>query len=134
MKRIVIDSSFYVALVYSSDSHHLLAQKLVKQLTPREYMQMTTEDFLKETLTVISQRVGRETSIAFYNALVTNTQIVSINPMQFQQGLSLFLAPSLNKDISLVDCIASVIYRDAGAYALITFDPHFKTFKLKTIP
>lgn len=134
MKRILIDSSFYIALIYSSDSNHRKAQKLVRELSPNVYTQMTTEDFLKETLTIISQRVDRAESIAFYNALITNTQIISITPAQFQQGLSLFLTSTLNKNISLIDCIASVIYHDIGAYAMVTFDPHFKTMKVNTLP
>ena len=134
MRRILIDSSFYVALIYSQDVNHLKAQKMVNRFPPDEYTQLTTEDFLKETLTVLSQRVDKEASIEFYNALVTNTQIVSVTPTQFQQGLSLFLTPRLNKDISLIDCIASVIYHDIGAHALVTFDAHFKTLRLDTLP
>lgn len=134
MKTVLIDSSFYIALVYTNDTNHLKAKKLVPDLAPTKYTQLTTEDFLKETLTTISQRVGKAVSIDFYNALTTNTQIISVTPAHFHEGLQTFLEPNLNKNISLVDCIASIVCRDIRADAIVTFDSHFRRLKLKTIP
>ncbi len=134
MKTVLIDSSFYIGLVYPEDSNHNRANALVAKLSPSVYIQVTTEDFLKETLTTISQRAGKAASIDFYEALITNTKVVSITPGQFQKGLELFLEPKRNKDISLIDCIGTVVYGEIEADAIVTFDKHFKSLKLHVIP
>lgn len=134
MKTVLIDSSFYIALVYTSDTNHLKAKKLVPDLAPPKYTQVTTEDFLKETLTTISQRAGKTASIDFYKALMTNTQMIAVTPTHFREGLQVFLHPNLNKDISLIDCIAAAVYQDIHADVIVTFDRHFKSLQVKTLP
>ena len=131
MTPLIIDSSFYISLVYPQDSNHPQAKKIYRRLIADRYRQITTEDFLKESLTHLSQRVGRNIAIMFYQELITNTQVISIATDYFQQGLKLFLNPKLNKDISLVDCIAAVVHKDIANSVVLTFDPHFKSLGCK---
>lgn len=131
MTRLIIDSSFYVSLVIDGDVNHLRALVAAKKITG---MKFTTEDFLKETLTVVSQRQGKFAAEVFYKYVITDTEILPVTTELFYAGLAKFLNPKLNKNASLVDCIGAAIYEDIRADAVATFDVHFKSLGVKVIP
>jgi len=133
MIKILVDSSFYIASLLPEDSNHESVKKIVQNLN-KERSEITTEDFLKEALTIISQRLGRKTAIDFYERLLETTYIAQITSEHFQKGLSIFLDPALNKNISLIDCIASIVYNEIGVDVILTFDRHFQKLDLKVIP
>src|SRR3990167_3179846 len=97
---VLSDTSFYISLSFEHDSNHKKAQKIIAGLKDK----VTTEDILKETLTLISQRKGKTASIRFYNYLQEDTEIFPVEDKHFGHALQIFLDPKLNKDISVVDC------------------------------
>lgn len=131
MTRLIIDSSFYLALAIDSDTNHLRALIAAKKITGTKF---TTEDFLKETLTVVSQRQGKLAAEVFYKYVITDTEILPVTTELFYAGLEIFLNPKLNKNVSLIDCIGAAVYEDIRADAIATFDGHFKALGVKVIP
>lgn len=131
MTRLIIDSSFYLALAIDSDTNHLRALIAAKKISGAK---ITTEDFLKETLTVISQRQGKQAAGVFYQYVISDTEILPITTELFYIGLEKFLSPKLNKNISLIDCIGAAVYEDIRADAIASFDDHFKLLGLKVAP
>lgn len=125
---ILVDTSYYISYLIETDSNyntaHTLANKINLPLT-------TTEDVIKESLTVISQRKGKSASISFYQDLVSATKVITPTTADFQTGLKIFLDKNLQKDISLIDCIISAIYKRTRASAILTFDPHFTSLGCK---
>lgn len=127
---ILIDSSIYIALAVDIDYDHQRAVALVPKLAVEK---CTSEDFVKETLTVISQRQGKAASIRFFQYLSQDTAVLPVTTERFHMGLELFLNPKINKDISLIDCIATAIYREIGAETFVTFDTHFRSLGLNIV-
>ena len=127
---IMIDSSFYVALAFISDTNHLAAVKLSGKIRSKK---ATTEDILKETLTLVSQRKGKAGAIQFYENIVADTEVIPVATDQFHDGLTIFLNPTLQKDISLIDCITVAISKKLKIKHILSFDRHFKNFGMAII-
>lgn len=130
--KILIDSSFYISLLYPPDANYSRAQTLFPAY--KRYVKSTTEDFVKETLTTISQRLGKQQAIKTYESIRKNTDVIHITPDYFDAGLHVFLQPHLQKDISLIDCIGAAVCEGIGADAILTFDRHFRSMGVKVIP
>ena len=131
MPKVIIDSSFYVSLAIDGDINHLRAHLAAKKITGAK---ITTEDFLKETLTVVSQRQGKQAAGIFYQYVISDTEILPVTTELFYIGLKKFLSPKLNKNISLIDCIGAAVYEDIRADAIASFDGHFKLLGMKVVP
>lgn len=130
--NVLIDSSFYISFAYWNDSNHQRALTFYPKY--KAFQKLTTEDFLKETLTTISQRLGKKASIELYDLIAQDTEVISISSTHFQAGLHLFLDPKRQKDISLIDCIAVAVVEDIGTDAILAFDRHFSSLGLKILP
>lgn len=125
------DSSFFIAVALSSDGHHAKAVNALSQI-PKPLI--TSEDVVKETLTIISQRLGKQKCIEFFKRVLATTKILPITSDRFHRGLEIFLRADLQKDISLIDCITATIAAEIGVKTILTFDRHFKTFGITVQP
>ena len=128
---IFADSSFYIAIAISTDPHHSKASEFA---TIVKNQVCTSEDVLKETLTIVSQRLGKAQSIEFYDTLLPTTEIIPVTQNRYDIGLDLFLNPKLQKDISLIDCTTAAICNELKIKRILTFDPHFKSLNLTPLP
>ncbi len=128
---IFIDASFYISLSLYTDTNHKKAVRIAPYIKQQK---ITSEDILKETLTVISQRQGKSTSMKVSNEIASDTKILPVTSTRFHSGLELFTEKDLQKDISLIDCISAAICHELKIKQILTFDPHFRSFGLKTLP
>lgn len=133
MIRLLVDTSFFVALALPSDPNHIPARKLFKTIFAKRNYVDTTEDFIKETLTIVSQRAGKAIAMDFYRLIETVTRIIPVTSKYYQAGLEIFLNPKLNKNVSLIDCVGAAVYEDIRADAIATFDDHFKALGVKVV-
>lgn len=120
-----------MSLAIETDTNHLRAHLAAKKITGTKF---TTEDFLKESLTVVSQRQGKQAAGIFFEYVISDTEILPVTTKLFHIGLEKFLDPKLNKNISLIDYIGAAIYEESQADAIASFDDHFKLLGLKVIP
>ena len=128
---IFVDSSFIISLLLETDPNHIKAKKIWdKTDTEKIY----SEDILKEVLTVVSQRKGRLFAIDAFDDLSIDQVILPVTTTRFQAGLKLFLNPSLQKDISLIDCITTAICKELKIRRILAFDNHFRFLGLNPIP
>lgn len=127
---IFVDTSFLVALFWDIDPNTKEALNLWSKVDPEK---IVSEDILKETLTVLSQRIGRDGAIAAYGKIVEELTVLPVHSDRYQSGLKLFLNPKLQKDISLIDCISAAICRELRIKQILSFDNHFKSLGLKII-
>lgn len=122
---IFIDTSFYIAIALSTDSNH---KKALAQLGKVEEDTVTSEDVIKETLTIISQRLGKTASQDFYTEIRAVSTIVPVTSEHYLAGLTQFLSSKTPKDISVIDCTSMAICTHLGIKKILTFDKHFRTF------
>lgn len=127
----LVDSSLFIAFTLDTDLNH---QKAARSFHPSLKTTCTTEDIIKETLTVISQRKGRLFAIEFFQGISQDIAILPVGTTRFQAGLQLFLNPKLQKDISLIDCTTAAICKELRIQRILSFDPHFRAFGLTIVP
>jgi predicted nucleic acid-binding protein len=129
---ILIDSSFLISHSLESDRNYERAHKIFASLPEEE--QAVTEDILKETLTVISQRRGREYCIKLYEQSSIKFTVLPVSSDDFQAGLKLFLNPKLQKNVSVIDCVSAAICHKLGIKRILSFDSDFQLLGLKVVP
>lgn len=125
-----IDASFFIAFAIDTDPNH---RKALANVSIKENP-VTSEDVMKETLTVISQRKGKKFCIDFFDGISENIVILPVSSQRYQEGLKNFLDLQLQKDISLIDCISAAICKELKIKKILTFDRQFRSFGLTVIP
>lgn len=128
---IVIDTSFFITLFLAKDPHAFKAEALYPTIQEEK---VVTEDILKETLTIVSQRVGKAGSIDAYRRIAGDCTILPVSPDRFAAGLTRFLDPKTPKDISLIDCITAAVCHELGTKRILSFDRHFQRLGLSIAP
>lgn len=127
-KRIVIDTSAFLALGDESDRHHEEAVLFRDQeLLPHNYELITTSYILDETLTLIRNRLGIPASIDF-SKKIRQSQIVrvlSVSKETEEKALDLFERYD-DKTFSFTDCVSFVVMQGMGIQAAFAFDQHFE--------
>mgnify|MGYP001617787005 CR=1 FL=1 len=128
---IFVDTSFLVSFAIDKDPNH--ARALAMGRIPSQHLQ-STEDIMKETLTIISQRKGKQFCREFYQNISGYLTIIPITTVRYAAGLARFLDPKTPKDISLIDTITAVVCHELGIRRILSFDRHFGLLGLTVIP
>lgn len=124
MSAVFADTSFYVALVNSSDQLHSVA----RELAARSYSQIVTTDYvvveLGNFLRYPSQRtlfleLERELRVDEMFTIVAGADALQ------RRGIDLY-ANRPDKHWSLTDCISFVVMKDYGITEALTADRHFE--------
>lgn len=129
---IFFDTNAYVALSDQEDSTYHKAHRLMESLKHKNFIPITSSHIVSESLTVVSQKVGKGQALKFFDDLQNSeTETIFVDPIIHNQALELF--PKIkSKNVSFVDATSFVIMKNRGIKVAFTFDQHFKTqgFKL----
>lgn len=128
---IFIDTSFFVAFALDSDLNH---SRAITRSPQSHDHPVTSEDVMKETLTIVSQRKGKEFCIEFFHGIEEIVDILPVSSERYEAGLAFFLSPKLQKDISLIDCISTAICKESKIKRILSFDRHFRSLGLIVRP
>lgn len=123
-----VDTSFLVSFAIDKDPNH--ARALTVGLEPAENLQ-SSEDIMKETLTIISQRKGKQFCREFFQDVSSLLTILPITTVRYATGLTRFLDPKTPKDISLIDCITAEVCKEFKIKRILSFDRHFRALGLQ---
>lgn len=122
MKKVFVDTSAYYALLNDTDPHHFKAKQYTKDLVANY---ITSQASLSELLTLGSQRVDREDTIAFVKKIIrSGTQIILESEELVQSTWDIF-EKVIQKDVSWVDCYSVAIMKKYHIPEIFTFDKHF---------
>jgi len=125
MDRVILDTSYCVALLNRRDQLHARAIALSQRLASN--WMLTSEMVLTELLNGCSDDPQlRETATTTVQAL-RRTQEVTIVPQTpelFERAFQKYVGMS-DKGWSLTDCASFIIMEDAGLTAALTHDHHF---------
>jgi predicted nucleic acid-binding protein len=124
MKRIFVDTAYFVALVRKRDQLHRQATEF-QENPPGELL--TTEWVLTETADSLAEPPTREEFIRVFDRLRMRKDvvIVQVSHEHFLQGCELY-AKRNDKHWSLTDCISFVVMREHRIDAALTSDIHFE--------
>jgi uncharacterized protein len=120
---VFVDSNFFIALFNPSDSQHKKAKELAKHLDNTPHQLLTSNLIFLEIVTVLSQKAGRQRSIAWGNKLAQsqNLHIIHIDEHLHRKTWDIFQSIT-NKNMSFVDCSALATMRHYEIKKLLTFD------------
>jgi predicted nucleic acid-binding protein len=88
---------------------------------------VTTEWVLMELADALSAPTARSTTVAFLQAVRTDTlfDVIGYDPTMYRAGFDLFAARA-DKAWSLTDCISFAVMTDRGLSEALTADHHFE--------
>lgn len=136
MKRVFVDTHFWVAIARPNDPWKMAAKSAHAQLGS-EMQLVTSEEVLTEFLTALRVTPHRQLAVRFYHALLANPtiQILPQSHATFTQGMALYEARP-DKEYSLVDCISMQTMREQKLQDVLTHDHHFSQegFKVLIVP
>lgn len=124
MKTVFADTSYYVALVNSSDQHHHAAYDYTKGFRGAS---LTTAWVLTELGNFLSRAANRSLFLALLNDLREDEHVTILPPTEelFNRGVDLY-AQRLDKDWSLTDCISFIVMEEHRLHDSLTVDHHFE--------
>jgi predicted nucleic acid-binding protein len=120
---VFLDSNFLIAIFNNSDSNHKKAQQLAYSMAELDSKLYISNYILLEVLTVLSQRINRETAIDVKTRLLNgrNLELVHINEELSNLSLE-FFEEIKAKNMSVVDCSILAVLNYVGIKQLLTFD------------
>lgn len=128
ISNVFFDTSFYVAINNPSDSLHNKAKKVLQHLGTIDHSSFSSNFVFLEAVTVISQKIGRNVAINFYEKAIQSVREIKINADLEKQTWEVFKSIE-NKDISYVDCSILAVIEEFKIDTLATFDKHFDAFQ-----
>lgn len=131
--KILVDSSYFISLFWPKDNNFPKANALATFLA-NKHDWYTSQDILKETLTVLSQRIGKEKTHIAYNQIGREMLVLSISEEIFDQALEVFFTTGIPKDVSVIDCASVILLKKHNLNAILTFDHHFRSLGVRVIP
>jgi predicted nucleic acid-binding protein len=135
VRRVFVDTFFWVALADRRDAHHQQARALRQRL--RSAQLFTTDEVLVEFVTTFSAygAVMRTAAVQTVHNLHTTPNIVVVPQTRepFMVGLALY-AVRPDKEYSLTDCISMETMRQLGLTEVLTRDHHFAQEGFTLVP
>lgn len=122
-ERIFADTNFFVALFHPADALHQDARRIATACSAASALLVISNFIFLETVTVLSQRRGKDIAIAAGNYLLYNPfiEMVHVDEALQRETWSIFRNASA-KNISFVDASILAILKMETITTLLTFD------------
>lgn len=124
---IFADTSALVALFRIDDPHHKTAKNIAKKL--RGIDTVISNYVFLETVTVLSQRVGKEKTIKAATVIRKSFEEIRIDSEIDNLAWEIFTKQE-SKNVSFVDCTTFALYQKGVFDKAFTFDSDFKKNKV----
>ncbi|MBW1982345.1 MAG: PIN domain-containing protein [Deltaproteobacteria bacterium] len=122
--RLLVDTSAFYALMDRSDHHHETAVRLWTSLLVENYLLLTTNYVVVETLALLQGRLGFEAARLWQRDILDVVVVVWTDESVHSRALELWLSLGRRK-VSLVDCVSFVTLRLQKIEKVFAFDKHF---------
>jgi predicted nucleic acid-binding protein len=127
---VFIDANVFIAVIAKGDTLHARAFRVLDVIKAEGLLPVTSNFVVSEVVTLISQRVGKESAISVAEALYRiDSPTVSIRVDEPIERKALeYLKAIPGKNVSFTDCTTLALMELFRIPYLATFDRHFKTF------
>jgi len=135
MKRVLIDSSAFLALEHPKERSHVLARSTLEELAASKAALITTNFIFDETYTLILTRLGRQRAVDWgENCLAGRlVQLMRVDEEQEARAWEIILAFS-DKDFSFTDATSFAVAESFGIEVAFSLDRHFREYGLSMLP
>ena len=127
MKRVFVDTAYWIAVTNPNDQWHDAAQQARKDLG--DVRLVTTDEVLTEFLTGLSEfgpRIRSKAAEAARRIMRNpNVDVIPQSKDSFIKGLKLYEQRD-DKEYSLQDCISMSVMRSKSIQEILTADHHFE--------
>lgn len=122
-RRVFIDSNYFVAFFNINDTLHRSVVVLAKKLVSHKLTLVISNFIFLEVVTVLAQRVGKETAVLVGKHLLADPKIkmVQIDTTLQRDAWHIF-QKIRSKNISFVDCSILAVMQAESITDLLTFD------------
>lgn len=135
MAKFFIDTDVLLAISDRDDSLHQKAKKIWQRLSlvEEKYLPYTSTNVLLETLTIVSQLLGKKKAVQLLEELRSGAFII-IHPGQgtVLEAEKIF-SQIKSKNISYADCLSFAIMREQKMKLVFSFDRDFKKMGFKLL-
>ncbi len=133
MTRVFLDTDVLVGLHDVDDKLHERVQGLIRQASQLSLEPVVSTNILLESLTLISQRVGKQTAIDLLDELRSGMyQVVNPGDELILKAEEIFRGVA-SKNVSYSDCVSFAVCRRLGVEWVFSFDLHFKKQGFKRV-
>lgn len=132
---IFVDSDAFVALIKKDDSNHKRAEQIFNALQDRDVVFYTSNYVFAESVTVISQRIGKDIALQFIETLKAKGTLFStiwVTKEIEKEAIKIF-EKQQSKNISLVDCSNMAIIEINKFDGIFSFDKNYQTNNIHLI-
>lgn len=132
---ILVDSDAFVAIIKETDSNHVKALRLLDTLQNNQATFLTSNFVFSESITVISQRVGKDIAHQYIDSIKSPTStytFLRIDEEIEDIALEIFKKQT-SKNVSFVDCTNMALLKRENIYAIWSFDEIYKKNGFKTV-
>lgn len=128
-RRVMVDSSAYMALTERRDGHHQQARTILPQLQRARRPLVTTNFVVAEAHALILQRSGRDVAARFLSELRASpaTTIIRVTPEDEDRAITIVVTYA-DKDFSLTDALTFAVMERLGITDAFAFDQHFAQY------
>ena len=127
-RRIFVDTSAWVAVADSNESHHAEAAETYARLLKSQVTFVTTILVIAETQVWLRRRMGVEAALSFLKNVNDSSHIEIVYPnARLETEAKRILRQYADQDFSLTDAISFAWMKDVGLSDVFTYDKHFAT-------
>ena len=132
MSKFFVDTSYVLALSFSSDRAHRKAASLAVALDRKRVQLVTTRAVLLEIGNALSKQRYRRYAVEFLSSIEESADVVSLTDDLYARAFDLFRARS-DKEWGLVDCVSCVVMREQNITQVLTADRHFQQMGFRAL-
>ena len=127
-RRVLVDTSAWLAVTDASDIHHAQAADIYTQLLNAHSSLVVTILVMAETQIWLRRKFGPDAALAFLKNINESTRIEVVYPDSLlEKKAKGILRQYADQDFSLADAISFAWLKDAGVSDVFAYDRHFAT-------
>ncbi len=132
MRRVLVDSSAFFALLDADDANHESACAIFKLLADEARELLTNNLLVAEVYALTQSRLGRDVAVAWINALPgSEVSLVFATAGHHDQAIDI-LNQYDDKTFSYADAVSFVMAEQEGVGAVFSYDHHFAQYAATT--
>ena len=133
ISKVFVDTNVFVTTRDFNDSTHQKAVDLSEYLLANEAAWYTSSDIIAESLTVLSQKLGKSVALDWYKDFKNgNIKEIFVDEILHREARS-FFTKIKSKNVSFVDCSSAVAMKRNKIDVIFSFDEDFKGMGIKLL-